>query len=320
MTNSNIILVENSSRYPLIEGIVIDNIYRPLPKFLRLIRYLHHRSGILPKLKRIWLGKWKKQLLKYNKITIFDSIFDYTPLIYIRKHRPDIEINFCFRNRVHESIEHSCKGRNPEEIKQMYGCQIWSYNKEDCNLYNLIFYNQFHLLQEETLCNYSNEICWDAYFIGKDKGRLKELKEIDKIIQKAGFTTKIEVVPTSGIRYSIEDNRFLIKSRPYNEVIQIIKKTRCIIDWVSDLNQGMTFRSLEAIVLKKKLITNYLDIQQADFYDPKNIFIVGYDPIEQLPFFLRESFNDSGANYIKKYSFKTFCSTIFHSSSIPHER
>lgn len=308
MRSKKLLLCESVSRYPDIKGIDIQSIYRPIPKLLRMVRFLHHKTGFLPSLKKIWLGTWRRDIGNYDNIIMFDSIFDYTPLNYIRKRNSEASIHFCYRNRVQEKIKHEVIKRNPNEIKYLFGCSMWSYSEEDCKQFNLKKYSQFHLIPDRFLS--ARQINYDAYFIGSDKGRLKDLKQLDIVLKDFGFITKIEIVPSDNVDYSKDDTPYISRSRSYEDVLKMTSEAKCIIDWVVDLNRGLTFRCLEAAVMKKKLITNYVDIASYDFYNPNNVFIWGVDAIEKLPYFINSDFDSSTNSVLERYSFSNFCKTI----------
>lgn len=274
---------------------------------MRTLRYLHHKSGLLKGMKTFWLGKWKHNLERYCEIVIEDSIFDYTPLEYIREIKPKIRVAFCFRNRVKAQIGHFM---HPEELRKQFGCELWTYSQEDSTKYNMIKYNQFYLISKDILIK-KPPIIYDLYFIGKDKHRMKKLIELKRKLDRFDLISKIEIVASSGIKYSGDEKLMLVPSIPYNEVLNNVLQSRCVIDIVEDSNYGMTFRCLEAMVLKKKLLTNYVDIKDVDFYCKNNIFILGVDDESQLKEFIFSPFDDSIRNKLKTYSYQYFCKQIF---------
>lgn len=309
MIKKNLILTELPERYPKIEGIDIEAIYRPVNRFLRFIRYLHHKSGILPQYKSLWIGNWKRELKSYNQIIIFDSIFDYTPL-NILQNRFHNQINFCYRNRVKSNITHSCISRDPKVLQEKYKCRIWSYSKEDCQSYNLLYYNQFHLIPSNLSSSHNSEI--DAIFIGLDKGRLASLKELKSTLNERGFNCILKIVPSKKTHYKTSDREYLCKPYSYLELLKIEAKAKCIVDWVGGTNKGITFRCLEAQVLQKKLITNSTEIINFDFYSPSNIYIWGHDSLDRLSEFLNSEFDNSILKDLNKYSFISFCNMVFN--------
>lgn len=308
--NTCLLLVENTEIYPPVLYVDIFPIYRKCNRFLRILRYLHHKSNIMPMYKRIWLGDWKKNLCRYTEIVIFDSVLDYYPIIYIRKHNPDVRLAFCFRNRVKDKINHCIIDRKPQDLKSLYHCEIWSYSKDDCEEFNMFKYDQFFLIPND-IVRRNLPITTDCYFIGADKNRLADLIKIKKMLDKNGLDSKIEVIADAGKMYNEYESKFIVSPRPYKEVLEMILRSRCIIDVVGLVNYGMTFRCLEATVLRKKLITNYTDVIGESFYNKNNIFIIGVDNEARLSDFVLSPFDNSVCDKFEKNSFSFFCYHIF---------
>ena len=132
------------------------------------------------------------------------------------------------------------------------------------------------------------------------------------MLDDLGLITRFEVVVKDPHRtFNEEESRLLVPKRPYSEVLDTILRSRCIIDVVGEINYGMTYRSLEACFLKKKLITNYVEIVDADFYNHRNIFILGRDDINTIKAFVMSPFDETNAGYVDRYSFTYFCHRIF---------
>lgn len=308
MHNKYLILTDNPEDYPMLEGIDNFSIYRKCGRLCRILRFIHHKINI--RKKEIWLEKWINQLYNYDKIVIFDSIFDYTPLEYIRSIRPDVPLICCFRNRVSARIRHCSHHRLPSELKALYNCESWSYSLDDVNLYNMVKYEQFHIIPESFVYK-SLPITHDVYFIGNDKNRIRILLSLKNKLDKLGFISKIEVVPDRNKNYTMEEKKILAKSRHYHDLLEEVLKSKCVVDIVGLENYGMTYRCLEAMILKKKLITNFLEIKFLDFYSKTNIFILGENCETELHDFLFTPFDDSISQVLDKYSFKYFCKRIF---------
>lgn len=57
--------------------------------------------------------------------------------------------------------------------------------------------------------------------------------------------------------------------KPYEEVIQSVVNTNCILEVMQDNQEGATLRYLEAVVYNKKLLTNNKSITTFPFYNPQ---------------------------------------------------
>lgn len=305
---SYFVLCEKASIYPKVEEINICSIYKEVPKILRIVRYFHHRLNIFPLLKKYWLGAWRNEVDCDSRVIIFDSLFDEYPLDYLIEKKVK-SMDFCFRNKICDVIRHGRMDRTPTNIQSRFGCGVWSYNEEDCAEFGMNYYSQFHIIPDVDI---NKEIVpkYDLFFVGKDKGRLSRLKELSDIASNMGINCLFKVIPDSA-SYQPEDNKFLSPPIPYEEVLELIKQSKCVVDIVSEQNRGMTFRSLEASIFKKKLITNYDGIVSLDFYHPNNIFIIGQNDINKLSEFINTPYKQVLDVY-SEYSFGNFCSKVWN--------
>lgn len=303
----NLVLVESSSYYPTLDDVKVCDIYKPVGRWLRLLRYIHHRTGLFRSLRSIWLGDWKRELGMFQNVAIFDSLLDDYPLLLLNQCNK--HVFFCFRNRVQNPIAHSKLVRDPRMIKEKYKCELWSYNKEDCDYYTMNYYKQFHLIPREDVY-IGSEIESDAFFIGWDKGRMPIILDIYRKLCDLNLICDFRVIAESE-SYSDEEKKLLSETISYKEVLQKVKSSRCVIDVVSDINRGLTYRSLEAAIFKKKLITNYSEIVNMDFYRPNNIFVWGKDNPNRLRDFIYTEYLETDSDIYKDYSFDSFCCSIF---------
>lgn len=61
----------------------------------------------------------------------------------------------------------------------------------------------------------------------------------------------------------------------YDKVIEKDRRSKAILDVVQDNQRGLTWRTVEALLLRKKLITTFKDVKQYNFYCKENVFIWG---------------------------------------------
>lgn len=315
MKPKKLCLVSDPTLYEIVNGVDIEAIYIRLPKFMRIIRYIHHKIKRPSFLRKIWLGNWRKKIQDYEHIIIFDSIYDYFPLEYIRKYNTKCEISFCFRNRIGNRILHSSIIINPNVVREKFNLNMWSYNHDDCNQYNMNYYNQFNIINPN-IKDLDLPIEYDIFFWGSDKGRLKILEELYKKLSMLGYKCKFGVVPDEDTPAENKNSTLIESSKKYESVLIDCKKSKCILDIVGETNSGITFRTLESIILKKKLITNYKAIIDTDFYDPENMFILDFKKEEDLITFMDTEYKDTNID-IAKFSFKHFCDTVFNNVREP---
>jgi hypothetical protein len=65
-----------------------------------------------------------------------------------------------------------------------------------------------------------------------------------------------------------------VRTLPYDKVMRIHARARCVYDLPHAHQSGLTMRTIEAVGMRKKLLTTALDIVEYDFYSPQNVRLV----------------------------------------------
>lgn len=141
---------------------------------------------------------------------------------------------------------------------------IYTYDSTDAKNFDLIFIPQFFLksyLEKNEVVNTDT----DFYFLGtvKNDSRLEILDQVMKEIDKCSMVKDIRVV---------RDAKDYIT---YAENLEKVRKSRCLIEINSIGQYGLTLRAMEALFMRKKLLTNNPEIKKYDFYCKENIYVWG---------------------------------------------
>lgn len=238
----------------------------------------------------------------YDTLIFFECVVKNEIIKYIRKQSANIRIIIYFRNQ----FDYSKKRNLSLKILKKLNCEFWSYNMQDCKKYNFKYNSQFWnsiYMNDININRHSNYI---FSFLGRLKGREKELEFLNKYAIENKKKTFFYLVPKSNYSFDKNvDNKYM----DYLDYLKIISESDCVIDLVSSKNYGLTLRPLEACFMKKKLITNYSEIKNYDFYNKNNIFILGEDKIEDLNLFLSLPFYES--EEIFNYDFSSWILNFF---------
>lgn len=108
----------------------------------------------------------------------------------------------------------------------------------------------------------------------------------------------------------LEDFHF--KSLSHEEIADISKNSKAILDIQRDIQSGLTMRTIEiALGMRKKLITTNSDIMKYDFYNENNILIIDRkNPIIKKEF-LENEYIALDEKIYQKYSIKNWIKNIF---------
>ncbi len=72
----------------------------------------------------------------------------------------------------------------------------------------------------------------------------------------------------------------IIKPIPYDRVVAMMAHSECVLDLVHPKQTGLTMRTIEALGLQKKLITNNANITKYDFFNPQLHHIVDVENLK----------------------------------------
>jgi hypothetical protein len=96
-----------------------------------------------------------------------------------------------------------------------------------------------------------------------------------------------------------------------NEIIDIVRDSKAIIDIEHPLQNGLTMRTIEMLGAKKKLITTNSNVKEYDFYDSRNICVIDRDNPVVTNGFLDDKYNEIDRKIYEKYSLRSWVMNIF---------
>ncbi|MEO9003593.1 MAG: hypothetical protein ABI288_02600 [Ginsengibacter sp.] len=176
--------------------------------------------------------------------------------------------------------------------------EMWSFDPDNCLKYGFKFNRTFYFRNihlRKTATEY------DVVFVGNDKGRIEYLQTLQNVFSKLRINGYYHIIPEKQNRDKIQYQEI-----PYVDYLNLIAKSKALID-VKPLGQsGLTIRVMESIFFKKKLITNDNSIINQDFYCSDNIFIQGMDREDQLIEFINSPYIELEAKIVERYDVKSW--------------
>lgn len=255
----------------------IDEYYRTgVPLIDRLILKLP--DNILIKMHELYISKNINEVDEVDKIVIIrgryfsESLLRKIKIKYPNKPLIMYQWDFCENLPLLD-----------RQIK--YFDEIYSFDRNDCDKYGFthkpLFFNKTH----KNISDVENKIQYDISFIGTDHSNRYEM--IQDFISK-NDTIKKKYIYLYRPYLSLCLNFFFdyknFKKRNFKfykknhldeeSVIDVISKSRAILDIAQPNQDGLTIRTLEALGLKKKLVTTNKNIINYDFYNTDNILII----------------------------------------------
>lgn len=259
-------------------------------KFMRGIRRAHYLSKI-PGFE-FWFNNLKN--IDFSTVDIIVIISrNYADVLYKRlKKKTDKKIVFWYANPIEKEGIFLPDLGIPKEI-------VYSFDKTDCSKYGLKYNSQFYTRKLRVS---HMDIKYDVLFVGKDKGRLQQLKSIENYFREMGLRTLFYIVGDTK-KASNKTYRSYIS---YEEILKLIAQSRIILDFNQEGQSGLTLRPLEAVFFEKKLITNNMSIKSECIYDPRNIKIVDYNNFFVEYDWLNSSYVGSNYNNKEYYDFENW--------------
>lgn len=219
--------------------------------------------------------------------------------MWLAKNQPKAQLNFCYDNLVGRA-----RHIFPHQIPDSY--RKWTFDQNDSKKYGLRL-NQ--------TCSYFSTYVkplkapkYDIIYVGRDKGRADFLLKLQYELNQLGISTKFIIVKNDKISREKEYYQKLIS---YDELINLITESSAILNVSLPGQQGITVRDMESLFFGTKLITTNPHIQDTDFYNPNNIFILNEDNIGDIKSFLMKPYVKASEELLKTHSFETYLEEIF---------
>jgi len=265
----------------------------------RIIYFLERKFQININPKNRFSSKAVNKIKSINiddKVLLFD-LNNYIDILYIKEISKNEQINLWIWNTL--SMNNIDKYLNKLKSK---GINIFTFDYNDSESYNIHLLNQV-FRPIDSANDYNTIHQYDFFFIGMDKGRIFKLIELASILDAQGYSFKFIV---------FEKNRkkqvnsayisYISDQLPYVEILELIKKSRVIVDFTKETQTGLTLRILEASFFGKKVVTNNINVVKTDIYNENNIFVLGKNHFSGLKNFINTTFTPISIEILEKYS------------------
>ena len=111
----------------------------------------------------------------------------------------------------------------------------------------------------------------DVFFVGGLKGgRTEIIYNLYTYLSSHGVRCDFHLMPIENLAIKHLAGICYCKSwQPYEEILEKVQQTNCIIEIVQEGQSGATLRYFEAVTMNKKLLTNNPHIKEFPLYNPK---------------------------------------------------
>ena len=270
---------------PYVERNIID----------RVLREICFRLPFFPS--DIW---YNKRICKEKAefVIVSDTLITVDFLKWIKRIFPHAQCNYTYGNMVGRA-----RHILPDKIPA--GWRIWTYDDHDARFFGLHLYHDN--AYPKAFLKPQEPIEYDVLFVGADKGRGEYLLQLEKKMNLMGLKTKFIIAPDG--RFS-KKKSYYQKPIPYREVVDLIVKSKSILNVAMEGQEGMTMRDLESMFFGVKLLTTNKNVVNFDMYYPENVYIINGLNIDDLPAFLGRDMVIIPENLKKKHSIEHYIETI----------
>lgn len=240
---------------------------------------------------------FNKKLKNYNgTIIVADAMISYEFLEWLKSENANARIIFWYWNNLTDKM------LQPEKIKAL-GIETWSYNKFDCEKYNLQYNTQFYSVKfYEKMRKPIKQSHIDLAFIGKDKGRMSQIDGLKKKTCLKVYTYYV----ADHFYLFFKNFRYHFFPISYKKMIEIQNFAKAILDIETNIYGGLSLRIFDGLYFEKKVVTNNRSVIDEEFYDADNFFILGYDDIANIGQFLNTDYKKINSTIIQKYEFQNW--------------
>lgn len=279
---------------------------------LRLIRRIHMSPKVNKYIKLPFKHIWNPILYRYKFEPVkpicfiffaagpFSEHIPYGFIDYIKERYPDSKCVIFYQDLVEKKRTVSLK--KYREFADL----IFSFDYGDCEKYNLRYHNLVYsdILNEMDSCPIKSDI----YFCGAVKNRLPEILDAYFWFRDHEFICDFHLITKDKKlikKYKGYEGLNFCKNFSYQANLEHIQETRNMLEIMQKGGTGFTLRTCEAIIFKKRLISNNSFLKKADFYDG-NQFLT-YNKINEMPMSLSDLLKDfvfpDNTNYISPIVF-----------------
>ncbi|WP_392560007.1 hypothetical protein [Orbus mooreae] len=191
-----------------------------------------------------------------------------------------------------------------------YFNKVYSFDLDDCQKYNFLYLEQFLPFTYSDIQKIRDEFSQKVrtsltcFFVGEFwPNRESIINQLTPVLHANNCQTDFYLVHYNKQQdnYPSEHNNYQQTPLTYQENIQKSMDADIILEINHTGQSGLSLRTIEAILLNKKLITTNKAVKNYEFYTPEQIFILENN-YHELPAFLMTQFEPINIEKLYKYT------------------
>ena len=190
---------------------------------------------------------------------------------YLRRKIKNIRIVYIFTNIVKGS--YAFQRKYVDKLNDWYDV-VFAFDPVDASKYGFAYspliYDADDDYDREKEESKENKV----FYVGQAKDRLNGLLSCFEKIKSLGVKCDFYIANVEESKKKYQDEIIYNKFITYNEAVDCIMKSTCLVDVVQGDSAGLTIKTCEAVCYDKKLLTTNRHVAEYPFYDPRYIRIV----------------------------------------------
>lgn len=273
----------------------------------------------------------------YDKVNEIEKNYNPDYILFINAETVDKEIldnmkhihtKACFILYMWDSIKN-------KPVKRYFNIfdRIYSFDREDCKKYGLLFRPLFFIpvfekKNEDTLSQaYKTEkrYKYDISFIGTvHSDRVKIVSKLLDYCNTQNFSYYWYLYVPGKLMYFLRwctdkafrriDKQYIhIEPMSKEKFAEVSKDTRCVLDINHPKQTGLTMRTIEMVGACRKIITTNAEVEKYEFYIPSNQIVISRDMINIEKELIVKDYVNVEQNIYEKYTIRGWIGDLFKS-------
>ena len=159
-----------------------------------------------------------------------------------------------------------------DEIKE-FSDMIVTYDHNDADNNGLTYHSDPYSQLPAPMLQ-SNTPKSNIVFFGLAKNRAKEILKVYDVLKEHSVSCMFNVPDLSDSDCETRPELAGGQFKPYLDYLKVVQSSDCILEIIQGGSRGGTFRTWEAVVYNKKLITNNQSIKDEPYYNPDYIQVI----------------------------------------------
>jgi hypothetical protein len=186
--------------------------------------------------------------------------------------------------------------------------KVYTFDGADARDYNLRKLNNY-IYEERRDFETSSE--YKAFVVMAGKDRVKTLGKIAQAFDRQGHSNYKFLVQSKPVADAYPGLVFFRERMDLEQVADYVRRSEILIDIVRPGHAGLSFRFFEALLYRKKIITNNPCVKDYDFFDPRNILVVDGEHPDIPEAFIVGDYVAPDDDTVEGYSMAAWANEVF---------